>query len=112
MTSDSSANKKDGRLKKIVRELATEFVERESNRQSLVTVTDIRLADKGKRALILLSVFPETAERAVIDFLKRRRGSFREFVVAESALGRIPFFDFSIDLGEKNRQKIDRMSRS
>ena len=104
-------NIKDGRLSQIILDLATKFIETESNRVSLITVTKVELANRGKLATILFTVFPDTEEVAVIEFLKRRRSDFRDFVKAKSRIPRIPFFDFMIDLGEKNRQKIDKLSQ-
>ncbi|MFA6536758.1 MAG: ribosome-binding factor A [Candidatus Paceibacterota bacterium] len=101
---------RDDRIKSIVQELATKFIEAESNRLSLITVTSITLTDKAKGATIMFTVFPETAEKAALDFLKRQRAEFREFVKAHSRLSMIPFFDFAVDQGEKNRQKIDQIS--
>lgn len=103
-------DKKDGRMRELIRKLATDFIQSESNHQSLITVTEIKLTEHNKEATILLTVFPETAEVEALDFLKRQRGAFKKFVMEKSGLGRIPFFDFVIDSGEKNRQKIDKLS--
>jgi len=43
----------------------------------------------------------------VLDFAKRKRAEFRDFAKKNIRAGRIPFFDFEIDAGEKHRQKID-----
>lgn len=102
---------RDDRTRRILHDLATKFIEAESNRLSLITVTDVSLADKAKRATIMFTVFPETAEKAALDFLKRQRAEFREYVKNKSRLSMIPFFDFAIDQGEKNRQKIDQISQ-
>ena len=103
---------RDGRIKDIVKDLAARFVQLESNYTSLVTVTDIMLLDFGKRATILVTVLPDDKEEAALDFLKRKRTEFREYVKKNSKLGRIPFFDFDIDHGEKNRQRIDAIATS
>lgn len=91
--------------------MATKFIEAESNRLSLITVTNVSLTDKAKRATIMFTVFPETAEKPALDFLKRQRATFRGLVKNKSRLSIIPFFDFAIDQGEKNRQKIDQISQ-
>ena len=56
--------------------------------------------------------YARRAEKAALDFLKRQRSAFREFAMEKSRMGRIPFFDFELDSGEKNRQKIDEISRN
>lgn len=86
-------------------------MERESSGQALITVTDVKLLAKGKKALIFLTVYPSEKEKGVMDFAKRKRSDFREFLKEESKLFQLPFVDFEIDLGEKNRQKIDVLSQ-
>ena len=49
-------------------------------------------------------------EKAALDFLKRIRSEFRTHLMEKARMRRIPFFDFEIDYGEKNRQKIDEIS--
>lgn len=111
-------NTKDARLKDIIKEFAGKFIQLESNYTSLITVTDVVLADRGRRATIFFTVLPvgketlESKEAAAIDFMKRKRGEFREYITEHSRLARIPFFDFAIDFGEKNRQKIDEISQN
>jgi ribosome-binding factor A len=91
----------------MIRELASNFLAREINRTSLVTVTRVLLSDTGNRADIMLSVLPEKAEKAALDFCKRKRTEFREYVKKNSRFRVIPTFDFQIDLGEKNRNLIE-----
>ncbi len=100
------------KIKEIIKGLAAKFLQMESNHISLITVTDVLLSDDGKSARILFSVFPENKEVGVLDFVRRKRSEFRQYVKDNSRLMRIPFFDFIIDGGEKNRQKIDRISNN
>ena len=91
----------------VIQDLASRFLSRESNRTSLVTVTSIELNDKGDRALIRVTVFPEDKETEAVLFLKRMRSDFRKFTKQNSKLPRLPTFDFEIDKGEKNRQRVE-----
>ena len=91
---------------------AAEYINRESNRLSLVTVTRTMLSRDGKRADILISVFPQEREEEALWFLKRKRSDFRTFLKQHTRLGRLPRIDFAIDEGEKNRQRIDALSNS
>lgn len=100
------------KIKDIIKILAAKFLQVESNHTSLITVTDVVISDDGKSAKILFSVFPEDKEDGVLDFVKRKRSEFRQYVKDNSRLMRIPFFDFVIDIGEKNRQNIDRISNN
>lgn len=102
--------KRHDRLEEILRDLASRFIARESNRTSLITVTKVVANDEGTRINIFCTVFPDTQERAALDFIRRQRSEFREYVKKESRLARIPHIDFAIDLGEKARQKIDALT--
>ncbi|MDO8591036.1 MAG: hypothetical protein Q7R65_03620 [bacterium] len=102
---------KEERFKEIVRQKASEFLERESSGGALITVTGIKLLAKGKKVLIFFTVYPNDKEKGVLDFAKRKRSDFRDFLKQESKLFKLPFVDFEIDLGEKNRQKIDSLSK-
>jgi ribosome-binding factor A len=103
-------NIREGRIKELIRELSAEFLSRESNRTSLITVTNVHVSPDGKTATIFFTVLPEDKQKAALDFAKRMRSDFREFVKEKSRLQRLPFFDFEIDTGEKNRQRIDELS--
>ena len=105
-------NQKDGKIKEILRELAATFFSRESNRQSLITITDVEMHSWGSKAVILMTVLPVTKEQAAVEFAHRQLNDFRQYVKDNSRLGRIPFFDVQIDVGEKNRQKIDDLARN
>ena len=94
----------------LLKELAGNFLKFNSNGTSLITVTDVRMSDSLSLANIYVTVFPDNKETAAIDFLKRNRGDFKRFVLANAKLPKVPFFDFEIDRGEKHRQKLDEIS--
>ena len=97
------------RLKELLKHLAAEFLNRESNRASLITVTDVDLAKNLHNAIILISVFPEEKAKGALDFVQRRRGELQKYIKAHGKLRRIPHFEFAIDYGEQNRQRIDKL---
>ncbi len=90
--------------------LAAEFLEAHSNRQSMLTITRADVSPNLSSAIIYFTVFPENYEDTALDFAKRKRTEFRSFVKTRSHLRRLPFFEFKIDHGEKNRQELDKMS--
>lgn len=104
--------KKDHRLKEILRELSAEFFSRTSNRTSMITVTNIEIVNKGGKAIILITVIPEEMEIQALEFANRQLSDFREYVKEKSRISRIPFFEVKIDIGEKNRQRIDEIERN
>ncbi len=97
------------KISSIIKKLSADFVERASNKNSLITITDVKLSDDLSKATILFTVIPERYELAVSDFLKRQRSDLREFVKGKWKMHTLPFFDFELDKGEKNRQRIDEL---
>ncbi len=94
-----------------VAHMAAEFISRESNNTSLITVTRANLSSKGDRATLFVTVFPDTALPYALDFLNRNRDEFREYMKEKSRLRTIPLVSFEHDAGEKNRQRLDELGR-
>ncbi|MBX4198277.1 ribosome-binding factor A [Candidatus Parcubacteria bacterium] len=103
---------KDQKIEERLKHLAAEFLLRESNRQSLVTVTGIELYERRSKARILITVFPEEKQEAALEFARRKRSEFRDFIKEHARMQRLPSVDFAIDFGEKNRQRIDEISNT
>ncbi len=102
--------KKDGRVSTLYIKLAAEFLEKESAGSELLTVTGINISRDRKNMTILITVFPDNREEIALGFLKRKRSEFRDYVKNKVKYRAFcPIFDFAIDLGEKNRQKIDSL---
>ncbi len=93
-----------------LREVAAEFLMRESNRQSLITVTEARVDEKGQRALIFITVLPDSAEAQALEFANRNKREFGQFLLKRVRGMRIPQVEFIIDKGEKMRQRLDELS--
>jgi ribosome-binding factor A len=103
---------KEERTADLYKRLASEFLSRTSNRQSLITVTNIELSSDMKRAEIMLSVMPKEQERTALLFANRLRGEFSEYIKAHSRLRMLPKITFSADFGEQNRQRISELLES
>ena len=95
-----------------IKELAAQFLSRENNRTSLITVTSCTVSPDMKKSTIFITVLPNTKEDNVLNFIKRNLGELREFVKKNMSTKIIPFLDVEIDKGEKNRQKIDELLRN
>ena len=95
-----------------IKELAAQFLERENDRTSLITVTTASCSPDLKRATKFITVLPDSKERAALGFVKRQLKELREFLKKNIPIKIIPFLDAEIDLGEKNRQKIDELLRN
>lgn len=103
---------RDEKLRDVIKQAAATFLERESNHTSLITVTDVVIGDRGRNATVLFTVLPDSKEEAALGLVKRKRAEFREYFASKARLRALPFFDFEIDKGEKNRQQIDEISRN
>ena len=101
---------KDNRTKEIIGRTASKFFELESNKTSLITVTNVEIFAKGKEAKIFITVFPTEKEQEALEFLKRKRTELRAYIKKETRLQILPYLDILIDQGEKNRQRIEQIS--
>jgi ribosome-binding factor A len=104
-----------GRPEKVanhLKELAAEFLARENNKTSLITVTAATCSPDLKQATIYITVLPNSKEKTALLFAKRKRGEIREYFKKNMEIKTIPFVDIAIDLGERNRQKIDELLKN
>ncbi len=90
---------------------AADFFARESNRESLITVTRADMTPDFKEIVVYFSVLPESQEEKALAFAKRARTDFREYLKEKTRLSPIPTVDFELDYGEKNRQRVDELTR-
>lgn len=95
-----------------VRKYACDFIQRESNYNSMITVTNVLVSKDFKNATFFVTVFPETQEKAALDFLKRNRGEVKAHIKKHSRLSRLPHIEFELDNGEKSRQRLDEISKN
>ncbi len=105
------AQYRDRKIEEVVREFASKFLLEEGNGTALLTVTNVHSSSDGKFVTIYFTTYPESAEESALNFAKRKRAEFRDYLKHNSGIARIPFIDFEIDLGEKNRQTIDTISQ-
>ena len=98
------------KVQEVLREIVAEYINRENNKTSLITVTRIDISPNLSSADIYVSVFPETAEESALNFLKRKRPEVKEQIKKKMNMRRIPFVDFKVDVGEKNRQRLEEIS--
>lgn len=106
------SNKRQMQFAEEIAHAASEFIVRESNSESLITVTRTEVSPDLKRARIYLSVLPEQFEADALLFTQRRTTDFRQYLKDHTRLGHLPHIDFVIDEGEKNRQRIDDLTRT
>lgn len=100
---------KQDKLKKEYQKIFAAFIERESNKTSLITVTRCELSNDYKNLTVYFSVFPENQEDKVLAFLSRNKKEARDYLKKNISTRILPFVNFAIDEGEKNRQQIDQI---
>lgn len=99
------------RARSILTSLVAQFIGEEANPTPLITVIRVEASSDFHRATIFVTVYPSNREEEAIHFLTRRGTDLREFLKKNGKFMRIPFFDFKIDFGEKNRQHIDEVAQ-
>ena len=92
--------------------LAGEFLAREAGPQSLITATRTESTSDLRNVTVFISVIPTSEEQKALAFCKRERSNFRMYLRDKSSLHFPPTIDFELDLGEKNRQRIDDLTRN
>ncbi len=74
-----------------------DFVNRESNRRSLITVTRVQVDDRGLHARVFVSVYPDSQAKAALDFLSRTTEDLRTFVKSHVSMHTVPHFIYQQD---------------
>ena len=76
---------------------AAEFVNRESNRRSLITVTKVELDERGLKARVYVTVYPDTQAVAALDFLSRAKDDLKDFLQKRIRMQALPHCTFVQD---------------
>jgi ribosome-binding factor A len=103
---------KQEKIEQQIAQIAAMFIERESNKTALITITRVEVVDRGRTATIYISVLPENGEDSAINFLKRKRHDLRTAIKKGINMQNIPFIDVEIDKGEKARHNIEALLNS
>lgn len=98
---------KNQRLESLLGALAAKFLQVNSLGKSLITITRAEISSDLQKITFYISVYPDAFEKEALDFCKRRRSELREYIKEQSRLRILPRLDFDLDLGEKNRQRVD-----
>jgi len=96
----------------VIKKLAAQFLQIESSGQSLITVTNCTISPDLRKATIFISVLPEKSEEFALQFIRRKRSEMRDYLKKNTKMRVLPFLDVELDYGEKNRQRIDELSKT
>ena len=104
------ASTRQKRVSEEIRKFAGNFIAENGNRLSMITPTMVTVSPDLKQTTIYVSVFPLDHEDSALHFLRRKRNDFRTYIKKHGHTKVLPFVDFEIDQGEKNRQLIDEIA--
>ena len=99
------------RASSLIARLAAEFITREAGTDSLITVTRAVPNARGDRYSVFITVLPDDKVRPALSFLERQREAFSDYLKAHARLRPLPRIEFLLDDGEKNRQRLDELSK-
>ncbi len=88
---------RDERVLSIMMQAVAEFVGRESNRTSLITLTKGTLSPSGDELEIMVSVMPKEQTGVAIDFLNRQRTEMNGFLRKRVSMRVFPRLTFLPD---------------
>ena len=103
-------SRRQEKIEELLRHLAADFLKEVAGKNSLITVTRTTVSRDLKKATVYMTVLPEKKEKDALDFVRRKGRELRSRAKKQLAIRTLPFFDFKIDYGEKNRQRIEELS--
>lgn len=99
------------RVASMLAEVAASFIRHEANTDPLITVTRVSISPDYRKATVYFTTIPDGREDDALIFLKRSGSALRSYAKTKAKIKQIPFFDFSVDYGERHRQHIDEVAR-
>ncbi len=100
-------SRRQARMEHFFAEETSRFLIGERVRGVFVTVTRAELLKEAGGLIVFVTVLPENKEKGVFEKLKKSAGRLRAYL-SNALQGRaVPEIKFEIDIGEKNRAKID-----
>ncbi len=100
------------RATEVITHLAAQYIARNSNGTSLITALRTELGTQGDRAIVYVSIFPESSMVPALEFLKRQAEDFRQYVRENSRMRDLPRVTFAYDPGEHERRLLDELGKS
>ncbi|MBU2633015.1 ribosome-binding factor A [Patescibacteria group bacterium] len=100
---------REEKINSLLKRILSEFFARLTSGGCFVNITEIEIARDLKFAKIFVSIYPEKESPRMLKMLKKKGGEMRKYVGTKTRLKFIPFFEFQIDKGEKNRQRIEEL---
>lgn len=98
MKADAGARgpRRNDRVIELIAHEAAQFIAREANTDSLITVTRAQSGKHGDHIMVFVSVFPTLKARSALAFLERQREAFSNHLKTHTHL-RLPRVDFLLE---------------
>lgn len=78
-------------------------------KNGVITVSRVELDPNLTKAVILITVYPESGEQETISKIQALKKDFAEYIKKDFKARKLPIFEFAIDAGEKKRLKIEEL---
>jgi len=98
------------RLKTHFKKLIAQFLQIHPGVNTLTTVTDFTISKDSHNATAFISVYPESKERETLNRIRKQKHDLWKYLAGKIKIKRIPSIEFKIDAGEKNRQRIEKLT--
>jgi len=108
---EKGKSRRQEKIEELLRHVTSSFIGEVSGVNSLITVTRTSVSKDLKKATVYITVIPEKEEKRALEFVKRKGSELRHRAKKQLSTRTLPFFEFEIDYGERNRQRIDELSR-
>ena len=99
-------NKRKEQYEKLIHKLTADFISRESNKTSLITVTRVDIDENLRSGIVLFTTLPKGNEAKVTDFLNRKRRDLHEYLKKNMRSRIVPSLQFIVDVKD-----IDQLSK-
>ena len=100
---------RDERTISTLKKLTAEWLNQTMPAGVLVTVTGFNLSRDHEHATVLVSVFPENREQETEEIFRKHGHELHDYLGKHVRTRQIPFVKLAIDLGEKNRQQVEKL---
>lgn len=108
---ENASFSRQDRVRSLFTEVVAKFIREEANANPLITVTRLEIAPNYRNVTVLFSTIPVEGQEDALIFLKRKGGDLRGYTMKHTNMKIVPYFNFEIDYGERNRQHIDEVAQ-
>lgn len=91
--------------------LIADFLATHTPHGILVSVTHTTATTDLANATAFITVFPEDGEDEALRHLRAEESKLKKYLAGHTCMKRTPAIHFEIDIGEKNRRRVDELTK-